>query len=126
MPNLIAIEELNAACDAALAASDPSNAVVATMEAARMTGRIWQAGFVAILQSLDSVGGGSGEQGPPGDAGPAGPTGAAGPTGDAGPTGAAGPTGPTGDKGATGDPGPVGPQGPEGPQGPQGEPGIPG
>ena len=76
--------------------------------------------------------GATGEMGPQGPAGPVGPQGEQGPQGEVGPQGEAGPpgeTGPTGPQGPQGETGPAGPQGPQGdpgiqgPQGPQGEKG---
>ncbi len=67
--------------------------------------------------------GATGEMGPQGPAGPVGPQGEQGPQGEVGPQGEAGPQGETG---PTGPQGPQGETGPAGPQGPQGDPGIQG
>ena len=67
--------------------------------------------------------GATGEMGPQGPAGPVGPQGEQGPQGEVGPQGEAGPQGETGQ---TGPQGPQGETGPAGPQGPQGDPGIQG
>ena len=79
-----------------------------------------------LLQTLGTLEGAAGPEGPPGPQGEPGPAGPQGEMGPAGPQGEMGPVGPQGLQGAQGATGPIGPQGLQGLKGDTGEQGLQG